>query len=96
VRYAANAKKVPAGPGIALKAFRNFPGGARAYDQKHIWRVFQRSAEDDETFLLKTVHEAGVRIPLGLLLQPERGIPSVAAGADDGDELYNFDPTPSI
>jgi hypothetical protein len=89
-RNSADKKEISAGPRILLKACRNCVRANRACDEEDIRRVFQRSAEDNEAFPVKTVHEGGMSIPPGLLFQAKRGIPGVAPGADDGKELHDL------
>jgi hypothetical protein len=43
----------------------DFAGAAGADNEQNIGRVFQRTTEQDEAFLRKTVHESGVGSPIG-------------------------------
>ena len=53
-----------------------------------IGRCIQRTAEQDETFTCKAVHEGGMGIPIGLLLLREGSVPRVATSTEHGEQLH--------
>src|SRR5271167_3320724 len=84
----AYAEEVMACPWIGRKALDNLVRGACTHNQKNVRRIFQRPAENHETFLLQIVHEGSISIPPPLALQGRRPLPCPASRTNHSKQFH--------
>src|SRR5439155_17242680 len=61
-----------------------------AHYKEDVGRTLQRPSQQDEPFTFESVHERRMRLPVLLLFDGARGLPSRATAANDREELLHF------